>query len=180
MSDSSRKIALPLIALAIILAGPAAAQQPNSPMATMLWDGQNGAPFPITVNVNTGAIAQLSLQLQGAPNQPYLVTNAPAGINLGQPLGGFGILDQDISQGIQVILNGTGIAFAPPSPLDILSNTGPSGTSNWSIPISGVNATIPAIQALVGDPTSVVGFTLTALSTVTSVLIIRINEKPPF
>lgn len=146
--------------LILLLAAMAAAQQPNIPSATLIWGGVDGPPWPIDVVIDSTRNQRLDLQVVGVPNQPYLITNTPAGLlpsGLATP---FGLLDQNFAQSYLVVLDG----FNPTaSVLGAFATTGSSGSSEWVFPISfGSTSLIPGLQAAVGDPAAAGGFALTA------------------
>jgi hypothetical protein len=108
-------------------------------------------------------MAPLTFVVSGIPWQPFLVARAPAGLAAGTLQTQFGMVDLDLSQGYDFPINGcwgTG-------PLDFLANTGPTGTSSWTLNVNpSMVGFLGGFQTLVGDPTSPSGFRLTAATSV--------------
>jgi hypothetical protein len=145
--------------LALLCVGGISAQQPNTPgVASMTFAGLDGPPWPINVQFGSTVIG---LEFQGTPGSPYALVSAdnaqmfPAGIPTN-----YGLVDIDITGGLTFVLNG----IAPVGFFDFLSVIGPTGLSNWTLPIAANGNW--AMQSLMADPTSAFGFTLTAASAV--------------
>lgn len=147
----------------LVLAGTLFAQQPNGPASSLVFAGQDGPAYPTVVNWSGTVI---SMDVSGAPGSIFNVYAAGANGQAGLAAGalnvpGVGIIDLDISAGFIEVLNG----FAPTSPFDRLAQVGPTGTSEWTLPIIN-SGTIGAFQALVADATAPMGATLSAASEV--------------
>lgn len=149
--------------LVAALALPLAAQQPNTPgVASLVFAGQDGPVYPTTVNWTSTVIA---MDLEGAPGLPYNVyaagQNGTAGLFPGFVTTAAGIVDLDVSSGLQLLLDG----LSPRTIFDRLAIMDPTGNASWTFPI-GSSGPIGAFQALVLDPSSAAGATLTAASEV--------------
>ena len=118
-------------------------QQPNSAAASAVWGGVNGAPWPIVVN-HSGL--SVDLVISGGTNQPYVLGRAPIFVG-GTALWG-GTVDIDLNQ-LEIVLDG----FAPTTAFDLFANTGPVGSTAWTLPVTQA-LSLGGFQAAVGDPTS--------------------------
>ena len=156
----------------VLAAGVSPAQQPNTAAASLTFGGLNGPNWPILLPLNVAALGggPLDVEVRGAPNSPFLLTLAPAGITSPGLNTGLGILDQDLSQGLEVVLDGTGLTGGGSPFLSFFVNTGPSGTWNLPLPTSAATAGISGgLQALVVDPSNPLGFSVTAATFLTTV-----------
>lgn len=143
------------------------AQQPNSPAASMTWNGVDGPGYPIVSVVDVTLSPALDLEIVGPPGQPYLLGLAPAGLLPAGIPTPFGFLDQDWSQGLVSLLDG--ITFGG-TILDPLARTGANGQSNWTFPLApGTATSFGAFQCLLVDPGAPGGFGLTAATDLTVV-----------
>src|SRR5262249_34919154 len=69
--------------------------------------------------------------------------------------------------GYDFVVNG----LSPAAPLDFFANTGPTGTSSWTLNLPpSLAGSLGGFQTLVGDPTSPAGFTLSAATSINVVL----------
>ena len=116
----NRRMARCAILALVVLSGgtPVLGQQSNSPQATMLFAGVDGPQWPIQLPINSAIWGTtLTLDVTGAPNQPYTIYTAPAGTTSPGTPTGFGFVDLDMSQGLVPVISG------------ILSPTGRFNTS---------------------------------------------------
>jgi hypothetical protein len=145
----------------LAVSSSAAAQQPNTPTASAVWGGTNGPTWPIGVTATPSV--PLTFAVSGFPFQPYLLAHAPAGLAAGAIPTPFGIVDLDLSLGLDFVLNG----FGGTAPLDFFATTGPTGTSSWSFNLSpSMVGSLGGFQTLVGDPTSPGGYKLSAATSI--------------
>jgi hypothetical protein len=153
-----------VMAAAWLLTCLSLAQQPNSPNASMTVDGNDGAPFPIQINVRTNVASVF--QMLGGTNCPFIIVASGNGNLVPGSAVYFGDL-YDLPQfpAYQVCLNGlqdptfrtdqTGVfAFQVVCP--------PVGTAPTGLPI-GFKA---AYQAAILDFFSIYGWSLTAATRV--------------
>ena len=144
-------------------AGPALAQQPNSPEATAIWAGGATAPWPRQVSVF--GQSWLTYQVTGAPNQGFALVQAPAGVMQGAVPTNFGIVDLDLSGGVVFVMDGL---FGGTSWLDLFAHTNAGGTFAWTIGIPPMaTGSLGGLQTVVGDPTSPTGFRLSGATLLT-------------
>jgi hypothetical protein len=148
----------------LLLAGAAAAQQPNSVYHRMTVNGVDGPPFPI-VNATVLATGSAAFLIGGLPNQPYAIYQGPLATGTATAVGGI----------VDLALNPL-----PAKAVDGFSNpmftTGPTGVGSLAVqvPPPGTPPTgIPigfttAVQCVVADPFNAPwGVALTAASNVT-------------
>jgi hypothetical protein len=85
-----------VLLLVFVVASSAIAQQPNTPNASMAFDGINGPPWPIVLPINVATWnPTITLEIIGQPYKPFLLVGAPAGVvSPGTPTP-FGMLDLD-------------------------------------------------------------------------------------
>src|SRR4029079_3702662 len=152
--------------LAIVaVSSSAVAQQPNTPTASAVWGGMNGPTWPLSVTASP--LAPLTFAVSGFPFQPFLLAHAPAGLAAGAIPTPFGIVDLDLSLGVDFVLNG----FGGTAPLDFFANTGPTGTSSWTLNVTpSMVGFMGGFQTLVGDPTSPGGYKLSSATSINVVL----------
>jgi hypothetical protein len=153
--------------LLAVVAIDAGAQQPNGAGASMTVGGASGPPYPIATTVRTSTPAFFALS--GAPGAPFIVAvSATGATSPGSLVTAGGTVDLPVVPPPLLALDGTShpglvldgagtYGFAVPVP--------PAGTPPFGIPPGHQEA----IQAAIGDPTSPVGFTLTAATQVTVV-----------
>jgi hypothetical protein len=150
-----------------ILATLVPCQQPNTPSASMVLGGIDGPSWPILlpINVQTWGPA-LTLDITGAPLQPFVLVSAPAGVVMPGATTPYGKLDLDFSGGYEVLLDGLGLT--PQTPLSLFANTSPSGTQSFVISVSPAAAGLSVgLQCLVADPSSAGGLKFTAATFLT-------------
>ena len=151
------RIVILLAACALLVPG-VVAQQQNSGGASMLINGAAGPPYPITTTINTGS--QTSIQINGNPNQPFILMQHPQLQQPGMDLGPYGILHLPFPG-----LNMIGDGWANPG----LYSTNVIG--QWSIgfqvPTGLPQGATMTYQTVVADPGSAVGLTLTAATKIT-------------
>lgn len=154
------------IVLAFLAAGAMAQAQPNSAAAALTVDGANGPLYPMLVNVRNNTLSTLTVA--GAPTMPYAIAQTYGDL-VAPPTVAFGY----------------GYFHLPLSPLPNVFADGFSQPLAHSLPASG-SRTFPAIvlppgifpagipvgtmlgfQAIVQDPTSFFGLTLSAATRVT-------------
>jgi hypothetical protein len=164
MNPSRRILTWSLVSILALSSG-AAAQQPNTPTASAVWAGVNGPPWPVSVTASP--LAPLTFVVSGIPYQPYLVARAPAGLAAGAVATPFGTVDLNLALGFEIVIDG----FAGTAPWDVFANTGPSGTSSWTVnlPPSALGS-LGGFQTLVADPTSPTGMRLSAATSIDVVL----------
>jgi hypothetical protein len=141
------------LVLALALA-VAAAQQPNTASASFVINGVDGPAFPITLTVQTNAPA--SGLFRGAANAPWALLRSPTGMLQPGAATFFGDhFDLPLLPAPWVEFDG----FAPGSPYHMDA----SGIGSVS-GISPVIGKLAAYQAVVSDPSSPFGISLTAAS----------------
>lgn len=156
-------------ALLLVTSGIAFSQQPNSGYAEMTLNGANGPPFPINTNIRTSL--PVNFAFMGSTNQPYAVFQG-AGLSPNA----WSIPANNSQNKVDLSLN----PF-PHAIIDGFTNpffmTDFSGTHGFAIPVPPAGSPpngIPlgfqlSVQALLADPFSSIGFTLTAATRVTVV-----------
>jgi hypothetical protein len=158
MSHTMKRSLVPVCAL-VAVAGIAAAQQPNTPTATLTVNAVNGPPWPLTAGVAPGSTAIASIA--GNPNAPFsLFASATGLLQAGAANIGGNIVDLPLVPAPGTVLNGFPVGFT----------TGPTGTFTFTVvvpPLGLPPAGIPlgpaaAIQAIVADPTVPIGWRATA------------------
>lgn len=158
-----RQLELPAIIVLVLSAG-LLGQQPNTADARATWGGVDGPPFPIMISVNAAVTSSLDFSVEGNPNQPYILGQAPAGVLSSGASTPFGLLDLDLGSGLTIVLDG--LNFTSGSLFDPFARTDSSGSSVWTIPVGGASQTLGGLQVLIGDPGAANGYTLTAASEV--------------
>ena len=148
-----------VVCITLSLLVPMAAQQQNSPGASLVFAGTQGPPYPIIVDWSSTV---MGMTVAGGSNAPYLLVKAPILVGA-VSLPGLGSLDVDPSQ-IQFVFDG--IFMSTGTIFDSFANTGPTGTSSWTFPIA-TNGTLGGFQAAVTDPSVAGGILLSAASRVT-------------
>ena len=153
--------------LSLFLVQGAAAQQPNTPAASLTLDGVDGAPYPIQLPLNVQTWnPDLTLHISGPPLQPFILAATPAGVLPARPPTPWGLFDLDISGGISIILDG----LQPISPASLLAYTSATGEWSATVPLwpgaAGIDA---ALQCLMSVPGSPGGFVFTAATHLTTV-----------
>ena len=162
--------------LPILLLGCAsiAAQQPNTPQASMTINCLVGPPYPLIGAFLYGGTVSL-LEVSGAPNAPLLVAVSPQLTVLATPIPG-GIVDIDISDPGAVGMLLDGFVSAPGQHV-----TGPSGLFVEDFPVAQtvtVN-TSAALQGAVSDPSSPAGYSLTAATSVLETSLRALGARCP-
>lgn len=148
--------ALVLLSAATIVS----AQQPNSPQANLTVNGLSGPPYPVAAPGLPGT--PVSLTLSGAPGavRPFAIA-ASSRVVPGATVTGAGTIDLDLTAcGARIVFNG----FDPAHPLFALSVLGPASAPQLALTF-GFPAATTALgggQAIVADPTSPAGLTLSA------------------
>jgi hypothetical protein len=137
------------------------AQQQNSPPASARWNVFDGPQRPIVAAATAAVTGSLPFTVSGAPNPAFAVVGVRARV---LPLGietPYGLLDLDLSAGATVIADGIGLSTG--TELDLIANTGPSGSATFVVPVQPGASLYPgACQVPVTDPTSAFGLRLTA------------------
>ena len=147
----------------VALAFPVAAQQPNTPNATLIVNNFEGAAN-VVADVESPGV--LIAKVQGEPGRPYILfLGQPA--PTGRPLGPIGLLDLSLQSPITFVVNGLNPsnALLPSFGLYAKLNAD-AGESIVAAPVpAGMMGAGPALQALVQDPSEpVTGFRLTGAS----------------
>jgi hypothetical protein len=151
------------LVIALLFMVSAAAQQPNG-TSGMFVQFRQGPPYPIVASAPNGG--QLTVTLTGSPGSPFAIASGP--LNPGAMLVPAG---QHWDLGTPPLLSDVQI---------LADGTSPNAAAWAQISASGItavsmhvfnNATIaiPPLQAIVMDPMSPVGFTVTAASVITLV-----------
>lgn len=142
------------VALALVLAAATLAQQPNTASASFVINGVDGPPFPITLTVQTNAPA--SGLFRGAANAPWALLRSPTGMLQPGAATFFGdSFDLPLSPPPWIEFDG----FAPNTPYHL------DASGVGSVPgISQIIGKLAAYQAVLADPTSPFGYSLTAAS----------------
>lgn len=141
-----------------LLASAAAAQQPNTPSASLKIAGQGGPPYPI-VGVFAYGGTSAEVKLEGGANVTFCLVQTP---NLnpppGFPLFG-GVVDLDISNpaNIQYVMNGFTLA-----PWEFTLDSTGEFVRNIPVPSNVSQGGSVALQAMVQDLGSPSGISLTA------------------
>jgi hypothetical protein len=134
-------------------------QQPNTTGARAVWQGEDGPPWPIVATVR--ADSALEYRVEGAIYGGYMLAWAPTGVNPGAIATLAGIVDLDLSGPTIIVMDG--LFGSGASILDAFANIGPTGISVWSFPLSPASVGyFGGLQTAIEDPTSVVGFRLSA------------------
>lgn len=149
----------------LLISAAAAAQQSNSAVHAMTINGIDGPPYPIATNdVRTNSTTVISLH--GVSNQPYAICQAGA-----------------LAVGVATVFGcSVDIALTPPPavPIDGFSDpayrTDLTGSSAIAVQVPGAGPSTGiqlglelALQAVIGDPFSPFGYSLTAATRVTVV-----------
>jgi hypothetical protein len=135
------------------------AQQPNSPQAALVLDGQGGLVWPASIAVRNGLAS--SIAVSGGPNRPFAVCASATGLlAVGAVVTGGGTCDLPLAPAPIVVFDG----FAQPT----VFNTGSGST--WSLPVvipsSVAVGSRHAFQAIVATPASPTGWTLSGATDV--------------
>lgn len=152
LSTFSRRFAAMLFVAAV-----ATAQQPNHPNASFTVNNVDGPQYPMTASVPVPGTAVYDLA--GGAAEPFLVAMSPVqagALNVGPQ----GILDLSIPS-VEVLLDG----FNPVTSLDAFASTQAStGTAMFATAFTTVPQSSAGFgfQAAVGDPSTPLGFRLTA------------------
>ncbi len=152
-----------------VLASLALAQQPNTSFSSMTINGIDGSPFPIQQNVRRNTTAAFTIHGYGASGsyplgQPFMLVQSANG---------------QLSPGSATYFGDQFDLPLTPAPVIIAdSRTNPafhtdpsSGAFTFNVFVPGTTAlnTSAAFQAAIADPTSPLGFSLTAATRVTIV-----------
>lgn len=130
------------------------AQQPNSPQAALVLDGQGGVVWPASIAVRNGLAS--SVAVSGGTHRPFaLAASATGFVSVGAVSTPGGFCDLPLTPVPTLVFDG----FAQPTAF----NTGPSGT--WTLPVTVPSSVAVgsrhAFQALVATPASASGYTFT-------------------
>lgn len=155
------------IALLVLLASLAGAQQPNTAAASLTFAAANGPPWPITLSITPSqvpATTLLPMHVSGAPFAPYAIGIAGGGVlPAGLPVLGCGLIDLDVGSAFAVLLDGIGTFGGGQTLIGSMAHTAANGISTWQIGIlptwSGAHL---AAQGVILDPSNAWGYTLTA------------------
>src|SRR5438046_2318237 len=97
------QLAMMAVLATVFFATSLAAQQPNTPAATMVWGSATGGPYPIVASIDGSVSGSTTLTISGLANQPFLLVQAPAGV-LAQGTPNIGeLVDLGLSGGLNVI-----------------------------------------------------------------------------
>ena len=155
-----------LLIVLICSVSPAQSGQPNSPQASLTIGGQGGPPYPI-VNILILTGTDVSLDIGGGAFAPFLVAQTPSLSATGLPLLG-GILNLEI--------------LADPTALTIIMDGFSGAPATFATDFSGQFSQVIAVpgtqllnqqmafQGVVQDPASPFGHTLTAASSIITVV----------
>lgn len=141
----------------LVLAGTLlCGQQPNSPAAGLVVNGQDPGTYPVTALLPSPGTSQAVIS--GAPGSAFSLHagNLSPGF---LDLGGAGLVDLDLWAGVTTIMDG----FDPVSPYREIAVTGAAGTRAFSVFLpSGHLGSLGTVQGLVADPGNAAGVRLTA------------------
>ncbi len=147
----------------LIVAASALAQQPNDATHSMTIDGSAGPPYPIATTVRTNTATVITVR--GAPQRPYAIYQA-ANVAAGSATLGGSIVDLPMSPIPECVIDG----FVLPT-----FQTAGNGTSTIALLVPDAGAgpgLVPlglhvALQAVIADPISAAGYSLTAATQIT-------------
>lgn len=162
-----RSFTVQRILLSFMLASSVAiAQQPNSPEASLIIERLDRASVPIVAALNVNSIGStFDVELSGTADQAFVLALAPAGVLPAGASTPAGLVDLDLSQGLDVLFDGTGLFLGGSQAL--FARTDLSGSWRLELPIVPSRFVLQAaIQALVQDPTHPSGVRLTAATDV--------------
>ncbi len=146
-----------LLVILLILAGSGLGQQPNGAQARLTVNNVDGPTYPFTAPVFSPGVNVL--ELSGEPASPFALlvgTLQPGWLDFGS----VGKLDLHSGPGLQVVMDG----FAPLTAFDFnarLSATEGTALISAQMP-AGLSGNGLAFQAVVADPLSPLGVTLSA------------------
>jgi hypothetical protein len=148
---------IPALSALFLLACVLPAQQPNHATASMVFDGVDGPPWPIT-GVSFPRGLSSSVTLGGVPGSPFIVAGSASLRPAGLPAFG-GLVDLDVAS-LSIVLDGLA------DPAFTLDATG-SWTAALPIPANAPIGAQGAWQGLFADPTTPIGASLSAATRAT-------------
>ena len=142
------------------------AQQPNTPGASLVIAGESSDTYPLDARLRRRKGTWIRFEVKGAPHQGFLIGRAPAGTALVGLETDFGLMDLDTLDGFEVMVDGIGKSTG--GQLDYHARTDANGRWSHAVQVRfDKPRDLGGFQALVGDPTSPTGYTLTAATHLT-------------
>jgi len=154
------------LSVLFLLISAGSAQQPNTPQATLTFQGVDGPPYPLSVVIDTLQDPTLALHVGGGPLMPFYMVVAPAGLASPGAALIWGFHDQDTSMGIIPVMDG--LFGGTGSALDVLAVTDANGSRDLNFPMpTFLSGHVGAVQVLIADPVAPFGYRLTAATDLT-------------
>lgn len=135
-----------------------AAQQPNAPSASLVFEGLDGPSYPMMITLGATE-PRLDFLVSGTARAPFVLAASPSGLSTSPVALVAGIIDLNLSD-VTMVLDGLSLSAGVLDPLARLDAT---GESSWSLPLSGDDlGQLGAFQAAVVDASTPLGYRFTA------------------